>query len=122
MRGIGTDIIEIARVAHAMKSNRFMHRVFTHAERAYIAQAPQPPQTAAGIFCAKEAISKALGIAIGAGLTWTDIEIGHTPQGQPLAQIQQTMFSALSLSISHCKEYAMATAVVWGDGNAPATN
>lgn len=115
MPNIGTDIIEIGRIAPLIGREAFLRRVYTAAERAYLRAAPQPAQTAAGLFCAKEAVSKALGTGFGAALPLTGIEIGRTEAGAPTVAVAGRPGLRLSVSISHCREYATATAVLWED-------
>ena len=57
--GLGMDLIEVPRIAEMIKTDRFLQRIYTPAERAAIAE--KGAQTAAGYFAAKEAVAKALG-------------------------------------------------------------
>lgn len=57
-------------------------RLFTDAERAYAARAVDPGQRLAARFAAKEALSKALGVGIGA-LSWRDVEVVRDDNGAP---------------------------------------
>lgn len=104
--GIGTDIIEISRIKKAILSSHFIHRVFTTAEIEYAMSKGKPEQTFAGIFCAKESIVKAYGTGF-AGRKFHDIEILHDNLGKPYCCDKN-----ISISISHCKEYATATALI----------
>lgn len=114
MRGIGTDILEIQRIGALLHRDAFLRRVFTDAERAYLSHAPLPAQTATGLFCAKEAVAKALGTGFGAQVALRDIEIGHTEAGAPCVMVRGHEGLEWSLSISHCLTYATATAILWG--------
>jgi len=64
----------------------------------------------AGIFAAKEAISKALSMPPG---HWLDIVIEHLPSGAPDVVLlgSHPKPQELSISISHDGEYAMACAL-----------
>lgn len=109
MMGLGTDILEIDRMRAAMQRPRFVCRVFTPAEQAWLDGCGENrAQSAAGLFCAKEAIAKALGTGFQNGLRFLDIEIGHTALGAPVVLRPHTPFL---LSISHCQSYATATAI-----------
>lgn len=109
MSGLGTDIVEIERVAKAIAKPRFLDKVYTPSERAWLDQlGDNKAQSAAGLFCAKEAIAKALGTGFGAQLGFHDIEIGHTTLGAPIVLRPKGEFL---LSISHCRDYAVATAL-----------
>ncbi len=114
MRGIGTDILEIERIGALLHREIFLRRVFTEGERAYVAHAPLPAETAAGLFCAKEAVSKALGTGFGTQIALRDIEIRHTEAGAPCVMVRGHEDLSWSLSISHCRSYATATAILWG--------
>lgn len=118
--GLGTDIIEIHRVRQAVESNpRFLERIFTESERVYFLARNMRYESIAGTFAAKEAVAKALGTGIGK-VGFLDIEIVRDEKGKPIVvlsdsarEIWRTYPSMdFILSISHCKEYAVATAIL----------
>ncbi len=119
IKGIGIDIIEIERVASAIKNKRFLSRVFTERELEYLASRNMNEATAAGLFAAKEAVSKALGTGIGK-VHFTDIEILKESSGRPVVRLHREAINVLQemggtytfISISHSKEYAVAQAVI----------
>lgn len=114
MRGIGTDIIEISRICTLLERDRFMKRVYTAKEQAYLhTVGKKKAESAAGIFCAKEAVAKALGTGFSGRLSLQDIEITHTEEGAPCVTVARQKGVLLSLSISHCHTYATATAICW---------
>lgn len=116
MRGIGTDIVEIERIEKAICSERFINRVYTEEEQQYLkAAGALEAQSAAGMFCAKEAVAKALGTGFEKGLKLTDIEITHDACGAPQVRIAGRGELQLQVSISHCRIYATATALLWGE-------
>jgi holo-[acyl-carrier protein] synthase len=111
--GIGIDIIEVERVARAIRNERFVARIFTDAEAADCRQRGCPGERFAGRFAAKEAIAKALGRS----LRWRDVEIRSGPWGEPLAVLSGGAALLLAgrtvrISISHCHSHAVAQAVV----------
>lgn len=119
--GVGTDIIEIARVQKAANKNgnRFINRVFTEYEISFCTARRNPWPSFAARFSAKEAVFKALGT----GLTnWQEVEIlngGDKPLVVALsgatAQIARSLgISKILVSVSHDKERAMAFAVAVG--------
>ena len=113
MLGLGTDIIEIRRIETAIAREKFFKRVYTPSEQEWLKSRGQNmPQSAAGLFCAKEAIAKACGTGFGAALSFQDIEIGHLDSGAPVVLRPEGRFA---LSISHCQEYATATAILLDD-------
>jgi holo-[acyl-carrier protein] synthase len=76
---VGTDLIEIERVRKALaRYERFRDRCFTPAEQAYCDSRPNPAQSYAGRFAAKEAVGKAIGS--GVYFTWKEIEIRGRPK------------------------------------------
>jgi holo-[acyl-carrier protein] synthase len=87
--GIGSDLIDITRIAKVMERHgeRFLDRVFTPAERARAERrAKQPNMVAATYakrFAAKEACSKALGTGIRQGVWWRDMGVVNLPSGRP---------------------------------------
>jgi len=116
--GIGNDIIEIERIDTAIKKHGqpFLNRIFTQREQSYCLQHTLTAQHFAGRFAAKEAISKALGLGIGQLLSWLDMEIVNDTSGQPLVIFSHKVYQHLpslhvKISISHCKKYALATAI-----------
>ena len=64
--GIGTDIIEIDRIQKVIDRHgeRFLSKLFTEKERAYCHRYRDPIAHFAGRFAAKEAILKALELAL----------------------------------------------------------
>lgn len=116
IKGTGTDIIEIARIEQAVTaSGRFAARVFTVREMAYCNAGKQRWARMAARFAAKEAVAKALGTGFGK-VKWTDIEVMHGESGKPLVVLHGAAseiaanldITLLSLSLSHCREYAVA--------------
>jgi holo-[acyl-carrier protein] synthase len=121
INGIGTDIIEVRRIKEAVDRHgeRFINRIFTKKEQLYCQCYQDPIPRYAGRFAAKEAILKAIGTGIGAEISWKDIEIVNDPHGKPEAYFSSRLKKAFPLthlfvSISHCEEYATATAILVG--------
>jgi len=120
--GVGVDIVKISRfekiaashqVAYGepLQKNRFMTRVYTPGEQEYLQN--KKAQSYAGLFAAKEAVSKALGLGF-SGISPNEIEIKHDKNGKPLASINCSSFSNLdiNLSISHSETDAVAFVVL----------
>ena len=116
--GIGTDIVEIARMAAAIERNpqRFPERVLTASELVEYHTAKNKPRFLAKRFAAKEACSKAFGTGIGKDIAFTDIEISHEESGKPIITIVNGSFSNrplnIHLSISDEVSYAIAYVVI----------
>ena len=114
---VGVDIIEIPRVerVYARYGERFLRRVYTERESAYCrGRAPQ----LASRFAAKEATMKALGTGV-RGVRWRDVEVvrgrGQAPRielhGTARARAERLGMSDIALSLSHSKEFAVASVV-----------
>lgn len=109
---IGTDIIEVNRIKDAIENGdkAFLDRVFTPAEQIYCeSKNVSKYQHYAGRFAAKEAIYKVISDTA-KGISWTEIEIINTESGKPEVKLYNEK-SNVSVSISHCKEYATAVAI-----------
>lgn len=87
--GIGSDLIDIRRVAKVIERHgeRFLDRIFTEAERAKAERRARNDKmvvaTYAKRFAAKEACSKALGTGIRRGVWWRDMGVINLPGGRP---------------------------------------
>jgi holo-[acyl-carrier protein] synthase len=113
---LGIDIIRISRIRDSLArfGDRFTRRVLTPAEMAYVRGRPE---TMAGRWAAKEAVSKVLGLGV-RGIGWRDIEIERLPTGQPAVKLhgraarraEQLGMGRVALSISHESEFAVAIA------------
>ncbi len=111
----GADVETVARFASLVEKPGFCRRVYTPEEQAHIAASGRPAQTAAGIFCAKEAMAKALGRGL-YGLLPRELGVTWSAAGAPQAALTGSAAAQfgrmqLALSISHTKEVAFATCV-----------
>lgn len=123
IKGVGIDIIEMSRINKAVENREnFVERFFTRGERDYFeSKRKGKTQSIAGYFAAKEAISKALGTGL-SGFKWKDIEILKSIEGVPQVALKgkakviatELGISEIMISISHCKEYAVAQAIAIG--------
>lgn len=116
----GTDIIEIQRVKNAIEDTdgRLCERVYTFAEVEYCeSKKNQKYQHYAARFAAKEAVFKALSNTLDNkyGIEWKDIEIKNDDNGRPYVKLNDKFMEtieSIDISISHCKEYAVASVVL----------
>ena len=116
--GVGTDLIEIARVAHSIErfGRQFLERIYTPGEIAYCQARKGAAESFAARFAAKEAGAKALGTGISRGVGWREFEVtrerGRAPQlvlhGRAAEIAAQQRITRLSLSLTHSREMAMA--------------
>jgi len=136
--GTGIDIIEIYRIKKAALKSGFLERCFTEREIIFFRERQLNAEVIAGSFAAKEAFVKALGTGF-RGIGFLDIEILRDEKGKPFIEIrneqkiieiflnpsplsqgeknpsQITKFfndMIFHLSISHCREFAVAHVVI----------
>jgi holo-[acyl-carrier protein] synthase len=113
---LGIDIIKVDRIRATLAKfgPRFSKRVLTPTEQRYVRDRPE---TFAGRWAAKEAVSKVLGLGV-RGIGWRDIEVERLPTGQPAirlhgraaARAEQLGMGRIALSITHESDYAVAIA------------
>lgn len=121
--GLGTDIVEIQRIADAVErwGDHFLNRIFTAEERSYCMDSKKNPYPhLAARFAAKEAVIKALTpirLLDEGAPNLTDIEIKNDAVGRPHVRLHGSVQGILvdhelHISLSHEKHYATATAVL----------
>lgn len=115
IKGVGCDLVSVLRIEKLIQNKKFLNKVYTLKEQKYIKN--RSAQTAAGLWAAKEAVSK----VFGTGFTEfgpRDIEVLHTDSGQPeivlhngaVTAAEKLKIKKIYISISHEKEQAMAFA------------
>jgi holo-[acyl-carrier protein] synthase len=119
---VGIDIVAVGRIAALMRDRgpAFLERWFTAREIDYCSSKAVPSRHFAARFAAKEAVIKALPIAWEGPLPWRSIEIATDPRGVPAVRLSGAILDAatragvgeISVSLSHCNEYATAIALV----------
>lgn len=121
IKGIGTDIIEVARIRKNVETNpRFVEKLFSPNEITYCSSKASPWQSYAARFAGKEAVMKAFGTGWDGVVNWTDIEILPDAKGNPQVilhggakQLAEEMgVLNIHISLSHEKEYATAFAIM----------
>lgn len=122
--GTGVDLAEVARIRAAIERHgrRFVERVFTPAEIAYVERKANRFERYAGRFAAKEAGMKAIGTGWKRGVRWQDFEVANLPSGKPTlrlhgqaARIAEALgVKAVSLSLTHTAELGMAHVILEG--------
>lgn len=123
LRGLGTDIVAVARIAALVErhGDRFLERCFRPGELAVVRERmPAAAHAAlAARWAAKEAFIKALA-GRGTGVVYRDIEVVRQPDGAPQLRLHGTAAAALAacggggvlVSLSHERDYAVATVVL----------
>ncbi|MBF8267646.1 MAG: holo-acyl-carrier-protein synthase [Dehalococcoidia bacterium] len=119
----GVDIVEISRIGDMVErwGQRFLDRVYTPGEQAF--SRGRIPQLAAR-FAAKEAVMKALGTGI-RGVGWREVEVirrrGRPPEvalhGRAISRATGMGVSQVAISLSHSRDYAIASVVMSIDEN-----
>ena len=119
--GIGTDMIEVERVAEKIgKNSGFRELVFSKKEIAYCEPKTNKYEHYAARFAAKEAFFKALGTGWKNGTAFNEIEITNDETGKPvISLLGETAISIAGMklgkilvSISHLKTLASATVLI----------
>lgn len=120
--GVGTDIVSVSRIEALMRDggSRFLERWFTPVEIAYCTAKAVPSRHFAARFAAKEAVVKALPFPWDGPVPWRSVEIVNEERGKPVVRLSGGVLAAATqagvevvrVSLSHCDEYATATAIV----------
>ena len=116
----GTDIIEISRIRESIEKTgeKFLKLVYTPAEIEYCeSKRASKYYHYAGRFAAKEAIYKAVSPLLKNkfDISWQNAEVINDKNGNPkinFIDIKFNQIKSIDISISHCKEYAVATVVL----------
>ena len=123
--GIGTDIIEIPRIARSLErfGERFAHRILCESELARFARHRQPVAYLAKRFAAKEAFTKALGTGIRAPANWHGVWVSNLRSGKPVLEFSDALGALLEtrgvrrahVSLSDDRALACATVILESD-------
>ena len=118
---IGNDIIEIERIEKAISKEGFKNKIYTQRELENIKKRGNRAETYAGVFSAKEAISKAIGTGV-REFSLTNLEILNDDLGKPYVVVSEKLDKIIKskkedyqieISISHSKKYAIAMAIIF---------
>ena len=120
--GVGTDVVEIGRIAAALKryGERFAQRVLCPPELERFHKHRLPANYLAKRFAAKEAFSKALGTGIKAPANWHGVWVRNLASGQPVLEFSEALDALLKkrgitsahVSLSDEKGVAFATVIL----------
>ena len=115
---IGTDIVEIKRIAEALErqGDKFVQRILTESEISEYRGRGNSVAFLAKRFAAKEAVAKALGTGIGRGISFQQLVVSNNTEGAPQVELQANAAERLKqlggtnvlLSLSDEKSYALA--------------
>ncbi|HMC62250.1 MAG TPA: holo-[acyl-carrier-protein] synthase [Candidatus Solibacter sp.] len=120
--GTGVDLAEVARIKASIGryGERFIRRIYTPAEIAYVERKANKFERYAARFAAKEAGMKAIGTGWRHGVTWQDFEVANLPSGKPTLQFHGAAAKIadrlgvknVALSLTHTKELGMAHVIL----------
>lgn len=124
--GVGTDLVEIARVARLLEryGERFARRILCEPELARLRGHRQPAAYLAKRFAAKEAFAKALGTGIHAPASWHGVWIVNLKSGKPRLEFSDELRKLLDargvcnahLSLADERDMAAATVILECEG------
>jgi holo-[acyl-carrier protein] synthase len=120
--GIGSDLAEVPRIRKSIDryGDRFLHRIYTEAERAYASSKANFAERFAARFAAKEAGMKAIGTGWSHGVSWQDFEVVNEVSGRPTLRLtgaalriaDERGVKRISVSLTHTSQLAFAVVVL----------
>jgi holo-[acyl-carrier protein] synthase len=120
--GTGVDLCEVQRIRQSIArfGARFIERIYTPAEVAYVERKANKFERYAARFAAKEAGMKAIGTGWRHGVRWQDFEVANLPSGKPTLRfhgVAEVVVAKLgvrnvALSITHTAEMGMAHVIL----------
>src|ERR1700676_2922180 len=120
--GIGIDLAEVDRIRKAIERHgrRFIDRIYTAGEIAYVERKANRYERYAARFAAKEAGMKAIGTGWRRGVRWQDFEVANLPSGRPTLKfhgVAATIADGLgvrnvALSLTHTAEQGLAIVIL----------
>jgi holo-[acyl-carrier protein] synthase len=120
--GVGTDVVEIARIQKALErfGERFARKILTEPELGRFKAHRLPANYLAKRFAAKEAFTKALGTGIRSPAGWHGVWVVNLPSGKPEQQftpalqelLRQRQVTGAHLSLTDEKGVAFATVIL----------
>ncbi len=119
VRGIGVDVVDIARFARVLeRTPQMRERMFHPEELADLATIREPVRSLAARFAVREAVMKALGVGLG-GFDFQDVWVRRAASGAPALQVTgraaslatARQVSSWQCSLSHSDLVAIAFVV-----------
>lgn len=120
--GTGVDLAEVPRIRAVIERHglRFIQRIYTPLEIAYVERKTNRFERYAARFAAKEAGMKAIGTGWRGGVRWLDLEVSNLPSGAPTLRLhgvalriaEKLGVRRISLSLTHTAELAMAHVIL----------
>ncbi len=120
--GTGVDLAEVSRIRASIErfGIKFVDRIYTPAEIAYVERKANRFERYAARFAAKEAGMKAIGTGWRHGVKWQDFEVANLPSGKPTLRFhgvaaefaRKLGVRNVALSITHTSELGMAHVIL----------
>ena len=120
--GTGIDLAEVDRIQSTIEryGDRFIKRIYTAGEIAYVERKANRYERYAARFAAKEAGMKAIGTGWRRGVRWQDFEVANLASGRPTLQLhgKAAEYAArlgvkrISLSLTHTAANGMAFVIL----------
>ena len=120
--GTGVDLAEVPRIRASIErfGARFIERIYTPAEIAYVERKANRWERYAARFAAKEAGMKAIGTGWRHGVRWQDFEVANLPSGKPTLRLHGVAARVadklgvrnVSLSLTHTAVLGMAHVIL----------
>ncbi len=120
MLAVGIDSLDIVRMQKFVDNERFLSKFFTDYEVKYCNLTVNKTMRLAGLYCAKEAFVKALGIGIGGGIPLNEIEVNHDKNGKPFLKLSESAkklvtlmgFKEWQINITHTHTVSTAVCIL----------
>lgn len=108
---IGIDCVEIERIQKVLDNPKLLNRIFTKKEIEYCLGKANPKKHLAARYAGKEALIKAFSDQ-DIQIAMSNIEIINNHKGVPQARVEGIKDFAIKISLSHCKNFAIAQALL----------
>jgi holo-[acyl-carrier protein] synthase len=120
--GTGVDLAEVDRIRESVErfGDKFLHRIYTAREIAYVERKANKYERYAARFAAKEAGMKAIGTGWRKGVRWQDFEVVNLQSGRPTLLLHGVAadFAArlgvtnIQLSLTHTAQLGLAYVIL----------
>jgi holo-[acyl-carrier protein] synthase len=120
--GTGIDLAEVDRIQASVErhGDRFLNRIYTPGEIAYVERKANRFERYAARFAAKEAGMKAIGTGWRRGVRFLDFEVANLPSGRPTLKLHgkaaeyaaEMGVKRIALSLTHTKANGMAFVIL----------